>query len=54
MGKHIAIFAVTIVLALPSSVCADDNVRAVQEQLRDGGFYSGEIDVHTAASWPRR
>ena len=31
-------------LALVGSVCADDNVRAVQEKLRDGGFYSGEID----------
>lgn len=31
-------------LAVTVSVCADDNVRAVQEKLRDGGFYSGEID----------
>ena len=31
-------------LALAVSVCADDNVRAVQEKLRDGGFYLGEID----------
>jgi Putative peptidoglycan binding domain len=31
-------------LAVAGSVSADDNVRAVQEQLRDGGFYSGEID----------
>jgi hypothetical protein len=31
-------------LALAASVHADDNVRAVQEKLRDGGFYSGEID----------
>ena len=31
-------------LALAVSVCADDNVQAVQEKLRDGGFYSGEID----------
>jgi len=23
---------------------AEDNVRTVQEKLRDGGFYSGEID----------
>jgi peptidoglycan hydrolase-like protein with peptidoglycan-binding domain len=44
MGKRIALFAVMIGLALAISVCADDNVRAVQEQLRDGGFYSGEID----------
>src|SRR5437899_11272504 len=44
MGKRIALFAVMIGLALTVSVCADDNVRAVQEKLRDGGFYSGEID----------
>ena len=31
-------------LALAASVCADDNVRAVQTKLRDGGFYLGEID----------
>src|SRR5437870_9056451 len=44
MGKRIALFAVMIGLALTVSVCADDNVRAVQMKLRDGGFYSGEID----------
>ncbi len=44
MGKRIALFAVMIGLALAVSVCADDNVRAVQEKLRDGGFYLGEID----------
>src|SRR5438876_10736422 len=44
MGKRISLFAVMIGLALVGSVCADDNVRAVQEKLRDGGFYSGEID----------
>jgi peptidoglycan hydrolase-like protein with peptidoglycan-binding domain len=44
MGKRIALFAVMIGLALTVSVCADDNVQAVQEKLRDGGFYSGEID----------
>jgi peptidoglycan hydrolase-like protein with peptidoglycan-binding domain len=47
MGKHenrIVLFAVIVGLALAGSVCADDNVRAVQEKLRDGGFYSGEID----------
>ena len=30
--------------ATAGSASADENVRAVQEQLRDGGFYSGEID----------
>src|SRR2546423_5393983 len=44
MGKRIALFTVMIGLALAVSVCADDNVRAVQEKLRDGGFYMGEID----------
>lgn len=47
MGKHenrIVLFAVSVGLALAGSVCADDNVQAVQEKLRDGGFYSGEID----------
>src|SRR5256885_15339402 len=44
MGKRIALFAVMIGFAIAVSVCADDNVRAVQEKLRDGGFYSGEID----------
>src|SRR5206468_3722103 len=44
MGKRTALFAVMIGLALAVSVCADDNVRAVQEKLRDGGFYLGEID----------
>jgi hypothetical protein len=41
---RIVLFAVSVGLALAGSVCADDNVRAVQEKLRDGGFYSGEID----------
>src|SRR5947208_6002465 len=44
MGKRTALFAVMIGLAVAVSVCADDNVRAVQEKLRDDGVYSGEID----------
>src|SRR2546421_5414877 len=44
MGKRTALFAVMIGLALPVSVYADDNVRAVQEKLRDDGFYIGDID----------
>jgi peptidoglycan hydrolase-like protein with peptidoglycan-binding domain len=44
MRNRIAVFAVTIGLALAASVCADDNVRAVQTKLRDAGFYLGEID----------
>jgi hypothetical protein len=43
-GNRIVLFAVSVGLAVAGSVCADDNVRAVQEKLRDGGFYSGEID----------
>jgi len=36
--------AVAIAVALTGSISADDNVREVQTKLRDGGFYSGEID----------
>ena len=43
-NDHIVLFAVSIGLAFAGSVCADDNVREVQEKLRDGGFYSGEVD----------
>ena len=38
------VFAVVIGLAVVGLVSADDNVREVQQKLRDGGFYSGEID----------
>jgi peptidoglycan hydrolase-like protein with peptidoglycan-binding domain len=38
------VFAVAIGLAIVGLVSANENVRAVQEKLRDGGFYSGEID----------
>ena len=38
------LLAVVTGVAVAGSVCADDNVRGVQEKLRDGGFYSGEID----------
>src|SRR4029077_15825159 len=31
-------------IAFTGSVLADENVRAVQEKLRGGGFYQGEID----------
>jgi peptidoglycan hydrolase-like protein with peptidoglycan-binding domain len=43
-GNRIALFAVSIGLGLVASVCANDNVRAVQEKLRDDGFYVGKID----------
>src|SRR5436305_12354301 len=43
-NSRIVLFAVSVGLALAGSVCADDNVRAVQQKLRDGGFYSGEVD----------
>ena len=36
--------AVVVTLSVVASVSAGDNVRAVQEKLRDGGFYFGEID----------
>src|SRR5436190_19559697 len=41
---RILLFALSLGLAFAGSICADDNVRTVQEKLRDGGFYSGEID----------
>jgi peptidoglycan hydrolase-like protein with peptidoglycan-binding domain len=36
--------ALAIGAAVTRPVSADENVRGVQEKLRDGGFYSGEID----------
>ena len=36
--------AVAIGVAVVGSVSADENVREVEEKLRDGGFYSGNID----------
>jgi peptidoglycan hydrolase-like protein with peptidoglycan-binding domain len=36
--------AVAIGAAVAGSVSADENARQVQEKLRDGGFYSGNID----------
>ncbi len=57
MRHQVALFAVSIGLALAALLCADDNgptdlrdgwgpdnVRAVQEKLRDSGLYFGEID----------
>ena len=44
MIKRILFFAVALGLCAVGSANADDNVRAVQTKLRDGGFYSGEID----------
>jgi hypothetical protein len=44
MENRIVLFSAMTGLALAASVHADDNVREVQEKLRDGGFYSGEID----------
>ena len=35
---------VVIGIAIAGSVSADENVREVQEKLRDDGFYSGNID----------
>jgi hypothetical protein len=57
MGNRIALFLVAIGLSFAAFICADDyrpvalqegsrpdNVRAVQEKLRDSGFYFGEIN----------
>jgi hypothetical protein len=38
------LFAVVAGIAVAGSVWANDEVRGVQEKLRDGGFYWGEID----------
>ncbi len=38
------ILVVAIGLVFTGSLLADENVREVQTKLRDGGFYSGEID----------
>jgi Putative peptidoglycan binding domain len=42
--NRVLAFAVAVTLSVVASVSADDNVREVQEKLRDGGFYLGEID----------
>ena len=44
MTNRVLAFAVAVTLSVVASVSADDNVREVQEKLRDGGFYTGEID----------
>jgi peptidoglycan hydrolase-like protein with peptidoglycan-binding domain len=44
MTRRFVLLAVAICFALVEAVSADDNVRDVQMKLRDGGFYSGEID----------
>jgi peptidoglycan hydrolase-like protein with peptidoglycan-binding domain len=43
-GNRIVLLAVAIGLAFTGSVYADENVRVVQEKLRDDGFYVGKID----------
>ena len=42
--QRFVLLVVAVGFALVEAVSADDNVRAVQMKLRDGGFYSGEID----------
>jgi peptidoglycan hydrolase-like protein with peptidoglycan-binding domain len=42
--RFIFAVAVAVGFAVVGFVSADDNVRDVQTKLRDGGFYSGEID----------
>jgi peptidoglycan hydrolase-like protein with peptidoglycan-binding domain len=44
MTRRSVLLAVAVGLAIVRLVSADDNVRVVQMKLRDGGFYSGEID----------
>jgi peptidoglycan hydrolase-like protein with peptidoglycan-binding domain len=44
MTRRFVLLVVAVGFAFVEAVSADDNVRAVQEKLRDGGFYSGEID----------
>jgi len=44
MAGRFVLLAIAIGLAIVRLVSADDNVRAVEMKLRDGGFYSGEID----------
>jgi Putative peptidoglycan binding domain len=44
MRKVVFVFAVAVGLSWVASLAADENVRAVQTKLRDGGFYSGAID----------
>jgi peptidoglycan hydrolase-like protein with peptidoglycan-binding domain len=44
MIRRFVLLVVTVGFALVEAVSADDNVRDVQMKLRDGGFYSGEID----------
>lgn len=42
--KRFVFLAVAIGIAVAGSVSADENVREVQEKLRDDGFYPGNID----------
>jgi peptidoglycan hydrolase-like protein with peptidoglycan-binding domain len=44
MTRRFVLLVVAVGFALVEAVSADDNVRDVQTKLRDGGFYSGEID----------
>lgn len=42
--RRFIFLVVAIGVAVVGSISADDNVRGVQEKLRDGGFYTGNID----------
>jgi hypothetical protein len=44
MTMRFIFLALAIGVAVIGSVSADENVREVEEKLRDGGFYSGNID----------
>jgi len=41
---RLVLLAMAVGLAVTGSVSADENVSAVQKKLRDGGFYSGDMD----------
>jgi peptidoglycan hydrolase-like protein with peptidoglycan-binding domain len=42
--KRFSLFCAVLVLAAASSLRADENVRFVQSRLKEGGFYSGEVN----------
>ena len=44
MTNRVLAFAVAVTLSVVASLSANDNVRAVQTKLRDGGFHFGEVD----------
>jgi peptidoglycan hydrolase-like protein with peptidoglycan-binding domain len=49
MTRRFVLLSVAVGFALVEAVSADDNVREVQMKLRDGGFYSGEIELRSGS-----